>query len=64
MSGTPRDAIVIGAGLVGLATARALQRAGARDVLVLEAAGDVAAHQSGRNSGVVHSGLYYRTGSR
>jgi L-2-hydroxyglutarate oxidase len=58
------DAVVIGAGLVGLATARALQAAGARDVLVLETADAVAAHQSGRNSGVVHSGLYYKPGSR
>ncbi len=64
MSGTVADAIVAGAGLVGLATARALQRAGRRDVHVLEAASDVAAHQSGRNSGVVHSGLYYAPGSR
>jgi len=60
---TPHDAIVVGAGLVGLATARALLRAGLRDVVVLEAANEVAAHQSGRNSGVVHSGLYYKPGS-
>ncbi len=63
MSAHTHDAIVVGAGLVGLATARALQRAGERDVLVLEAAAEVAAHQSGRNSGVVHSGLYYAPGS-
>ena len=64
ISAPSHDAIVIGAGLVGLATARALQRAGERDVLVLETADGVAAHQSGRNSGVVHSGLYYKPGSR
>ena len=65
MNDTPHvhDAVVAGAGLVGLATARALQRAGLHDVLVLEAADRVAAHQSGRNSGVVHSGLYYTPGS-
>lgn len=57
------EAIVVGAGLVGLATARALQSEGAYDVVVLESAPDVAAHQSGRNSGVVHSGLYYKPGS-
>ncbi len=63
-AGTPTfDAIVVGAGLVGLGTAHALQRAGRRAVLVLEAASEVAAHQSGRNSGVVHSGLYYKPGS-
>ncbi len=61
--GTVHDAVVVGAGLVGLATARALLRAGLRDVVVLEASHEVAAHQSGRNSGVVHSGLYYKPGS-
>jgi L-2-hydroxyglutarate oxidase len=52
------DVAVVGAGLVGLATARACAARGAR-VLVLEAEDRVAAHQSGRNSGVIHSGLYY-----
>ncbi len=51
---------VIGAGIVGLATARALQ---ARDpdaeVLVFDKEAAVAQHQTGRNSGVVHAGLYY-----
>ncbi|HEV7788077.1 MAG TPA: L-2-hydroxyglutarate oxidase [Pseudonocardia sp.] len=60
---TPRyDAVVIGAGIVGLATAREL-RAGGRSVAVLEAEGQVAAHQTGHNSNVIHSGLYYRPGS-
>ena len=57
------SAVLIGAGLVGLATARALQRAGVRRVTVLEAEPRVAAHQSGHNSGVLHSGLYYKEGS-
>src|SRR5215831_1906495 len=56
------DVVVIGAGLVGLATARACAARGA-SVAVLEAETQVAAHQSGRNSGVLHSGLYYSPGS-
>ena len=58
------DCIVIGGGLVGLATARALQqRATQLRLLVLEKETGVARHQSGRNSGVIHSGIYYRPGS-
>jgi L-2-hydroxyglutarate oxidase LhgO len=56
------DAVVIGAGAVGLACARALALKG-RDVLVLEAAGAIATETSSRNSEVIHAGLYYRTGS-
>ncbi|WP_051581374.1 L-2-hydroxyglutarate oxidase [Pseudonocardia acaciae] len=60
---TPRyDAVVVGAGIVGLATARELCRAG-RSVAVVEAEPRVAAHQTGHNSNVIHSGLYYRPGS-
>jgi L-2-hydroxyglutarate oxidase len=55
--------LVIGAGVVGLACAHALQQEGAGAVLVIEAEERVAAHQSGHNSGVIHSGLYYRPGS-
>ena len=54
--------IVIGAGIVGLATAQRLSTAG-HQVIVLEKDPDVALHQTGRNSGVVHSGLYYTPGS-
>jgi L-2-hydroxyglutarate oxidase len=56
------DVAVIGAGIVGCATALALCRAG-RSVLLLEAEGRLAAHQSGHNSGVIHAGLYYAPGS-
>ena len=57
------DAVVIGAGVVGLAAARALARAG-RDVLVLERQGVVGSETSSRNSEVIHAGIYYPTGSR
>ncbi len=58
------DLVVVGAGLIGLATARALlmRRSGIR-VAVLEKEPEIAAHQSGRNSGVIHSGIYYQPGS-
>ncbi len=56
------DAVVIGAGAVGLACARALALKG-RDVLVLEAASAIATETSSRNSEVIHAGLYYATGS-
>ena len=56
------DSVVIGAGAVGLACARALALKG-RDVLVLEAASAIATETSSRNSEVVHAGLYYATGS-
>lgn len=55
---------VVGAGIVGLAVARALQRQDPDTrVLVLEKEREVGAHQTGHNSGVIHSGLYYRPGS-
>jgi len=58
------DFAVIGAGLIGLATARALlQKYPGSSLVVLEKEPQVAAHQSGRNSGVLHSGIYYKYGS-
>ncbi|MET7618938.1 L-2-hydroxyglutarate oxidase [Streptomyces sp. NPDC005408] len=58
------DVLVIGGGIVGLSTAYALTRAapGTR-VIVLEKETGPARHQTGRNSGVIHSGVYYRPGS-
>jgi L-2-hydroxyglutarate oxidase LhgO len=56
------DAVVIGAGVVGLAAARALALAG-REVVVLESAAAIGTHTSSRNSEVIHAGLYYPTGS-
>lgn len=54
--------IVAGAGIVGLATAFELTRRG-RSVTVLEKESRPGQHQTGNNSGVIHSGLYYRPGS-
>ncbi|MGN2391739.1 NAD(P)/FAD-dependent oxidoreductase [Pelomicrobium sp. G1] len=56
------DCAVIGAGVVGLAVARALALAG-REVVVLEAAGAVGTQTSSRNSEVIHAGIYYPSGS-
>ncbi|MHB1688529.1 MAG: L-2-hydroxyglutarate oxidase [Ignavibacteriaceae bacterium] len=57
------DFAIIGGGIVGTATALSLQRIGNYSVVVLEAESKVAAHQTGNNSGVIHSGLYYKPGS-
>ena len=54
---------IIGGGIVGLATAYALTQRGQRSLVVLEAEAKLAAHQTGNNSGVIHSGLYYKPGS-
>jgi L-2-hydroxyglutarate oxidase len=57
------DVAVIGGGIIGLATAMALTERTRAAVVVLEAEGRLAAHQTGHNSGVIHSGLYYPPGS-
>ncbi len=56
------DAVVVGAGVVGLAVARALALAG-REVLVLDAAEGIGTETSSRNSEVIHAGIYYPAGS-
>jgi len=58
------DIIIIGAGIVGLATALQIkkQRPSAK-LLVVDKEAKIAAHQTGHNSGVIHSGLYYKPGS-
>ena len=62
MSAEQVDAVVIGAGVVGLAVARALALAG-REVLILEAADAFGTATSARNSEVIHAGIYYPQGS-
>ncbi|MBJ04432.1 MAG: L-2-hydroxyglutarate oxidase [Flavobacteriales bacterium] len=58
------DIIVIGGGLVGLSTAYKIQKKlPNKNILLIEKEDDIATHQSGRNSGVIHSGLYYKEGS-
>ncbi|SEH28623.1 L-2-hydroxyglutarate oxidase [Chryseobacterium culicis] len=58
------DIIIVGAGLVGLATAYQLKiKKPDAKILVLEKENDVSLHQSGHNSGVIHSGIYYKPGS-
>jgi L-2-hydroxyglutarate oxidase len=58
------DVIIVGGGLVGLATAyQLIQRFPTKRITVLEKEASVAVHQSGNNSGVLHSGIYYKPGS-
>lgn len=58
------DFIVVGAGIVGLATAYKLQlKFPDKTLLILEKEPEIGLHQTGRNSGVMHSGIYYKPGS-
>jgi (S)-2-hydroxyglutarate dehydrogenase len=58
------DIIIVGGGIVGLATGlKALEKNPALKVLIIEKEKEVARHQTGNNSGVIHSGLYYKPGS-
>jgi L-2-hydroxyglutarate oxidase LhgO len=56
------DCVVVGAGVIGLACARRMTQSG-RDVLILEAEGEIGSGVSARNSEVIHSGIYYPTDS-
>src|SRR5436190_23163636 len=56
------DAVVVGAGVVGLAIARELALAG-REVIILDAEEAIGTHTSSRNSEVIHAGIYYPKGS-
>src|SRR5215208_1375070 len=56
--------VVVGGGILGLATARLIAREhAAADVVLLEKEPQLALHQTARNSGVVHAGIYYEPGS-
>ena len=58
------DSVIVGGGIVGVATALTLkQRHPELRICVVEAEGRVASHQTGHNSGVLHSGIYYKPGS-
>jgi L-2-hydroxyglutarate oxidase len=58
------DVAVVGGGIVGLATAEALTRKSpGTEVAIIEKEAQLASHQTGRNSGVIHSGIYYKPGS-
>ncbi|MDA0169807.1 L-2-hydroxyglutarate oxidase [Solirubrobacter taibaiensis] len=60
----PWDVVAVGGGILGLATARELLlRSPDARVLVLEREPEIAAHQTGHNSGVIHAGIYYKPGS-
>lgn len=59
------DVIIVGAGIVGLATAVKLkEKKSELSILILDKEDKIAAHQTGNNSGVIHSGLYYKPGSQ
>ena len=64
MSDETFDCAIIGGGIVGLATAMILgRRQPGLAILLLEKEPELALHQTGRNSGVIHSGIYYKPGS-
>lgn len=63
MSNSRYDIVIIGGGIIGLATAMALSKRTRASIIVLEAEDRLAYHQTGNNSGVIHSGIYYKPGS-
>ena len=64
MESSQYDILIIGGGILGLSTAmQLLERAPQWRVAVVEKEDQLATHQTGHNSGVMHSGIYYRPGS-
>ena len=63
MSNGVYDVAIVGGGIVGLATAHAILAQSSASLVIVEAEEDLALHQTGHNSGVIHSGLYYKPGS-
>jgi L-2-hydroxyglutarate oxidase len=57
------DILVIGGGIIGTVTALSLQKSSKLNILLIETEKKLASHQTGNNSGVIHSGLYYKPGS-
>ncbi|WP_296705861.1 FAD-dependent oxidoreductase, partial [Algoriphagus sp.] len=58
------DIVIVGGGIVGLATGLKIQKSNpALKIAILEKEDQLAKHQTGNNSGVIHSGLYYKPGS-
>ena len=58
------DIAIVGGGIIGLATAMALSHGEKHSLILIEAEPALGSHQTGHNSGVIHSGLYYKPGSR
>ncbi|MEE8420892.1 MAG: FAD-dependent oxidoreductase, partial [Dehalococcoidales bacterium] len=58
---TPKNChiLIVGAGITGLTTARELLKRGVKDILIVEKERGTGCHSSGRNSGVLHAGMYY-----
>jgi L-2-hydroxyglutarate oxidase len=63
MHSSQYELAIIGGGIIGLATGLTLVSRGNNSLIVVEAEEKLAAHQTGHNSGVIHSGLYYTPGS-
>lgn len=57
------EVLIVGAGITGLAAARELVKRGADDIVIIEKEPGLGAHASGRNSGVLHAGIYYSPGT-
>ena len=58
------DVVIIGAGIIGLSTAyKLLEKNSSLNICIIEKENRVSFHQSGHNSGVIHSGIYYKPGS-